>query len=370
MTSSNRGSGSHPGLALLTVLVQAAGTAITTRGQAGVIGYVLLVLSGLALADRHLFPRRNFLIVTGAILAYLLLGGPPGLTFLAPMIAASAAILAGYRLLVWPAAAVGYAVWFGVSAPTADRALVAAAIVTGVGLFAEVTAPVARLIRQSRQERRRLNEERQRRQASEERLRIAAELHDVLGHHLSLINVRAGVGLHLMGREPEQARIALDTIQQASAEALREVQSVLSTLYSPVQGAPRAPAPGLDLLEALTADAGLPVRTEVSGEPRPLPAGTDRAAYRIVQEALTNVRRHAGPDAAATVTVEYGPRALVIKIQNGGKAQEPADTPAGNGITGMRERAAALGGALWAGPSPDGGWQVRASLPLDPEPAP
>jgi signal transduction histidine kinase len=356
-----------PGLALLTAVTQSVGTAILTRGQpgVGVFGYLLLVLSGFALADRHVFARRNFLIVAAMITTYHVLDRPPGLAFIAPVIAASVAIGAGYRWLVWAAAAAGYGLWAAVTGPDGDRALTAAAVVVGLGLLTEVATPVVRLVQQAAREQRRLTEERRRRQASEERLRIAAELHDVLGHHLSLINVRAGVGLHLMSREPEQARIALDTIQQTSAEALREVRSVLDTLYPNGEGAPRAPTPGLDQLAGLTADACLPVRTAVSGEVRPLPPGIDRAAYRIIQEALTNVRRHAGPGASATITIEYQPEALVIQIDDSGgsSATSPAEAAAGNGITGMRERAAALGGELVAGPSPDG-WRVQADLPL------
>jgi signal transduction histidine kinase len=191
---------------------------------------------------------------------------------------------------------------------------------------------------------------------------MAAELHDVLGHHLSLINIRAGIGLHLMDREPEQARAALDTIQQTSAEALREVQAVLTTLYPSGPAAPRAPAPGLERLDDLTGDAGLPTRTVISGEPVPLPAGVDRAAYRIVQEALTNIRRHADRGATATVTIDYRPDALVIHVDDDGDVRDAR--PPGNGITGMRERAAALGGTVTAGPSPDGGWRVHADLPF------
>ncbi|UWP78865.1 histidine kinase [Dactylosporangium fulvum] len=362
-----------PGLAVLTALVQALGTAALTRGEpadVGVAGYVLLVLSGLALADRHKRPRVNGIIVAAAIVTYHVLDRPDGITFMAPVIAASAAITAGHRWVAWGVAAASYAVWAVLDGPTAGRALTVAAILAGAGLVTEMGTEAVRLAKQAIREQRRLEEERRRRRASEERLRIAAELHDVLGHHLSLINVRAGVGLHLMAREPEEARLALDTIHRASAEALREVQSVLNTLYPTGEAAPRAPAPGLDRLDELTADAGLPVRTVVDGEPRSLPSGVDRAAYRIVQEALTNVRRHAGAGAAATITVEYRPEALVIQIDNHGGAREPADAPAGNGITGMRERAAALGGTLATGPEPGGGWRVRADLPLDPEPAP
>jgi signal transduction histidine kinase len=359
---------SHPGLALLTALVQAAGAALATRGHpadVGVIGYVLLVLSGLALADRHRFPQRNFVIVAAAVTAYHLVCDVPAPTFLAAMIAASAAIVAGHRWLVCAVASGGYGLWVALTAPTLNRALTAAAVVVAAYALTELLTPVARAIRQATQERQRLAEERQRRQAMEERLRIAAELHDVLGHHLSLINIRAGVGRHLMDRDPEQARAALDTIQQTSAEALREVQSVLNTLHPTGSSAPRAPAPGLDHLDGLTADAGLTVRTVISGSPRRLPAEIDRAAYRIVQEALTNVRRHASPGAGATVTIEYLPQSLSVQIDDDGTLTDIA--PPGNGITGMRERAAALGGSLTAGPAPTGGWRVHAGLPLEPE---
>ena len=364
-----------PGLALLTALVQSVGTAIVIRGEpvrVGGFGYVLLVLSGFALADRHQFPRRNFLCVAAFTLAYHLVDRPLGLSFIAPLIAVSVAIGLGQRWLVWSTAAGSYVLWVGVHTPGLDVGLTVAAVIVILGLATEMATVAVRPIQQALRERRRLNEERQRRKASEERLQIAAELHDTLGHHLSLINLRAGVGLHLMSREPEQARVALDTIQQTSAEALREVQSVLATLYATGEGAPRSPAPGLDRLGGLTADAGLTVETIMSGDPRPLPLGVDQAAYRIVQEALTNVRRHAGPAAAATITIEYRPEALMIRIADNGKVRgrttdgtpEPASAPAGNGITGMRERAAALGGSLIAGPEPDGGWRVQASLPL------
>ncbi|MEJ3745357.1 histidine kinase [Actinomycetes bacterium KLBMP 9797] len=361
-----RSSQPGPGLAVLTALAQTAGTALAAPGPpaaVGFSGYGLLVLSGLALADRHKYPRVNGLIVAGATVAYHVLDHPTGLTFLAPMIAASALVTAGRRWFAWAAATMAYALWAVLNSTTVDGALTAAALVAGLGLCAEVATVVVRGSLRSLREQRRLQEERERRQASEERLRIAAELHDVLGHHLSLINVRAGVGLHLMDRAPDQARAALDTIQQTSAEALREVQAVLNRLYPSGEDAPRAPAPGLDRLDGLTADAGLPVRTVIGGVPRPLPAGTDRAAYRIIQEALTNVRRHAGPGATVTIRIEYRPEALMVWVDDDGGARAPAPAPAGTGITGMRERAAALGGALAAGPAPDGGWRVCAELP-------
>jgi signal transduction histidine kinase len=214
-------------------------------------------------------------------------------------------------------------------------------------------------------ERARARAEQERRQQSEERLRIARELHDVLGHHLSLINVQAGVGLHLLDSRPEQAREALTAIKSASAEALREVRTVLGVLRPEDEQAPRAPAPGLDGLAELTAEAGLPVTVRRTGQPRPLPAEVDRAAYRIVQEALTNVRRHAGTGVSAEVIVGYEPGAVRVVVTDDGVGPgapvEASDE--GNGIAGMRARAAALGGTLSAGPAPGGGFRVEATFP-------
>jgi signal transduction histidine kinase len=196
-------------------------------------------------------------------------------------------------------------------------------------------------------------------------MRIARELHDVLAHNISLINVQAGVALHLMDEQPGQSRSALAAIKQASNDALGELRSVLDVLRQGDEAPPRAPASGLAQLDSLVAGAGatgLEVRTRVEGTPRPLPAGTDLAAFRIVQESLTNVTRHAGP-ATATVLVRYGDD-LTVQVDDDGRGPEAAGGP-GNGIRGMRERVAALGGELTTGPRPDGGFRVLARLPLD-----
>jgi signal transduction histidine kinase len=187
-----------------------------------------------------------------------------------------------------------------------------------------------------------------------------------------------------MDEQPGQSRTALVAIKQASNDALRELRSVLDILR---QGGdvPRAPTSGLDSLDGLVANAaaaGLEVRTRVEGTPRPLPAGVDLAAFRIVQEALTNVTRHAGP-ATATVHIAYGDQELTVRVDDDGNGVGPPsaavglfrpadspvgsdgrDRPSGNGIRGMRERAAALGGELTAGPRPGGGFRVSAHLPL------
>lgn len=200
-------------------------------------------------------------------------------------------------------------------------------------------------------------------------MRIARELHDVLAHNISMINVQAGVAGHLIDRQPEQAREALVTIKEASREALRELRGTLGLLRGVDDEAPRAPAPGLARLGELIErhhSAGLAVRVVTTGEVRPLAPGADLAAYRIVQESLTNVVRHASAD-TATVTMAYGPRDVVITVDDDGISPPAASGPAGNGLTGMRERATAAGGDLSAGPRPDGvrGFRVRASLPIE-----
>ncbi|GGQ34529.1 signal transduction histidine kinase [Actinomadura coerulea] len=205
-----------------------------------------------------------------------------------------------------------------------------------------------------------------RRRAIEERLRIARELHDVLGHNISLINVQATAALHGLRREPQRAEDALTAIKQASKDVLREMRATLGVLRQVDEAAPVAPAPGLGRLDELTrglAAAGLKISTEVEGEPRPLPAEADLAAYRIVQEALTNVTRHSGAT-SAVVRVGYGADGVVVSVQDDGTPRSGAPSSGGSGIRGMRERAEALGGDLDAGPGPDGGFTVRARLPL------
>ncbi len=198
------------------------------------------------------------------------------------------------------------------------------------------------------------------RRRSEQRLAIARDLHDVLAHNLSLINVQASTALHLVDERPEHAKPALEAVKRASGEALRELRGVLETLRGADE---RAPAPTLARLDELTAQAaaaGLEIDTRVDGEPRALPASVELAAFRICQEALTNVIRHAGA-ASARVRVGYGARELTVEVVDDGRGGVPK---AGNGLTGMRERTAAVGGSLDAGPRPEGGFRVHATLPV------
>ncbi|MEU7833870.1 sensor histidine kinase [Nonomuraea sp. NPDC049129] len=206
-------------------------------------------------------------------------------------------------------------------------------------------------------------EEEARRRASEERLRIARELHDLLGHNISMINVQAAAALHGLKKRPEDAEAALRAIKEASKETLRELRTTLGVLRQVDEGAPTAPADSLARMEALVAASGLDVRTELSGPLDEVPAEVDLAAARIIREALTNVSRHSGADTARlTVTNESGN--IVIRVEDDG----PGATFTGGtgfGLQGMRERATALGGTLEAGPRPDGGFQVVAHLPLN-----
>jgi signal transduction histidine kinase len=208
--------------------------------------------------------------------------------------------------------------------------------------------------------------EREREAIAEERRRIARDLHDVVAHSVSVMTVQAGAARLLVTEAPERAREPLASVEGTGRQALGEMRRLLGILRGEDGRAQLAPEPGLarlDELLARTCTAGLPVELAVEGEPRALPAGVDLAAYRIVQEALTNARKHAGP-ARARVTLRYGREALELEIADDGRATANG-AGGGHGLVGMRERAALYGGELEAGPRRDGGFAVRARLPVD-----
>ena len=204
-----------------------------------------------------------------------------------------------------------------------------------------------------------------------ERDRIARELHDVIAHSVSLIVVQAGAGERLLETAPEQARESFDAIRRAGADALDELRRLLGLLRDrPAGGMATEPQPGLDRLERLVAEAreaGLEVKLEIHGKPRVLPPGIDLAAYRIVQEALTNVRKHSGTR-LATATVEYGARELLLTVADDAPTRRRTTATTngpGHGLIGMRERVAIYGGTLEAGPREPQGFEVRARLPIE-----
>jgi signal transduction histidine kinase len=210
-----------------------------------------------------------------------------------------------------------------------------------------------------------------------ERARIARELHDVIAHNVSVMVVQADGASYALDTDPGRAREALAAISATGRQALAEMRRLLGVLRREEEGgtSQRAPQPGIGELGELldqARGAGLPVSFGVEGDPRPLPGGIALTAYRIVQESLTNTRKHAGPVASATVTLRYSGDALVLAIADDGRvdpggAAMPGAT--GHGLTGMRERVAACGGSVAAGPRPGGGFEVVATLPLTPAPA-
>jgi signal transduction histidine kinase len=209
------------------------------------------------------------------------------------------------------------------------------------------------------------------RAVSEERLRIARELHDVVAHTMSLIAVQAGVANHVAGERPDEARRALSSIEETSRGALREMRALLGVLRDDGKEDP-APAPGLAELGTLVrraAAAGVRVELDVTGEPPPLSAGLELAAYRVVQEAVTNVIKHAATD-RCQVIVTYGPEAFTVEVVDDGRGTGTVPAQAGHGIAGMRERVGMYGGEFHAGPRSGPGFRVTARFPLTAPAAP
>ena len=359
--------------ALAVAVFQLAGTIGASHNQPDrksidVIA-VLLVLTGpAALAVRDRWPLVAATVAAAAADIYIGLGYPYGPIFVSVALALFSAIQFGRRRPSWiiaGAAYGGYVLATALDPRANDRA--GWAHLTLVAGWVAVVLVVSELVRTRREqfaERRRAEADEQRRQADERRLRVAQDLHDVLAHNISLINVQASVALHLIEEHPDQAGTALVNIKQASREALHELRSALDLLRDGDDGhAPRTPAPRLEDIDTLVAgvrSSGLDVRYELTPPSRPLPAAVELATYRIVQEALTNVTRHSG---ARTASVRIAcDHDIDIEITDDGRG---GPATAGNGITGMRERAGALGGTLDAGPRPGKGFRVAAHLPVE-----
>ncbi|GAA0965560.1 sensor histidine kinase [Actinocorallia libanotica] len=209
----------------------------------------------------------------------------------------------------------------------------------------------------------------------EERSRIARELHDVVAHHVSVMTVQASAARRIMERNPDAARESIETIEQVGRTALAEMRRIVGVLRTErdpvVSAAELTPQPGTQDLTGLVEqlrETGLAVQLEVDGEPRDLSTGVDLAVYRLVQEALTNSLKHAGPHARAWVRLKYSERALVLEVADDGRGSSEAacnDPGPGHGLVGMRERVALYGGELRIGPRAGGGFEVRARFPLE-----
>ncbi|MFM9367462.1 sensor histidine kinase [Streptomyces sp. Da 82-17] len=224
-------------------------------------------------------------------------------------------------------------------------------------------------IRERAERAERTREEEARRRVAEERLRIARDLHDVVAHHIALVNVQAGVAAHVMDKRPDQAKEALGHVREASRSALDELRATVGLLRQTGDPeAPTEPAPGLARLGELVdgfRNTGIPVELARADEDAPLPAAVDLAAYRVIQEALTNVHKHAGAGARAELSViRVGANVEITVIDDGPGTDEPAEGGGGHGLLGMRERVSALGGTLTAGPRYGGGFRVHAILPV------
>jgi signal transduction histidine kinase len=230
-------------------------------------------------------------------------------------------------------------------------------------MLVERNKQLAHLTGRLRQE----QEDKARRAVTEERVRIARELHDVVAHHMSVIVIQAGLARYVFGTDPATARGALTTIADTGSEAMGEMRRLLSVLRIEVNDDAEGydPAPGLQRLEQLVErvnSAGLPVKMSITGAVRPLPPGIDLCAYRIVQESLTNVLKHAGP-ATATVSLHYGAE-LELRVTDDGRGPTVTPDGDGHGLIGMRERVKLYGGTVTAGPKPSGGFEVAVTLPL------
>lgn len=334
-------------------------------GGVDAVDYALMAVGSLALVAHRALPR-TVLAVTTACLTALVLHAEPTTTAAFPVLGAvHAAAHRGHRGVGLGASAV-FLTGFYAAAPgdpgIVERTLLLAgwfvcALVTGIA--GKTWQAYLRQTEERALEAERTREEAALRRAGEERLRIARELHDSLTHSISIVKLQAGVAVHLARKRGEEIPPALLAIEEASGEAMRELRSTLEVLRTD------EPTGSPALLVERARSAGLAVELTVTGRERPLSPEVDRAAYRIVQECLTNAARHAGGSASVRVRLGYGERELVIRVVDDGAGDAARPPVEGTGLTGMRERVAALGGVLWVGPRAEGGFAVRAELPLD-----
>ncbi|WP_327371102.1 sensor histidine kinase [Streptomyces sp. NBC_01217] len=360
--------------ALAAVIAAAVIVAALAASTPDALDLLLIAAGSLALAGHHRFPRAVLAVTTLCMLGYVIHAQPGSWAAFPVLAAVHAAARSGHR--AWGVAAgalflTGCFTVLAATAPAPQDTVERTLLLLGWFLCAGVTGLIDKnwqaYLRQTEQ--RALDAERTRdetalRRAGEERLRIARELHDSLTHSISIVKLQAGVAVHLARKRGAEVEPALLAIQEASGEAMRELRATLEVLRTDVV----EPGTGLDRIDELAErarTAGIALAVTVSGDERPLSPAVDRAAYRIVQEALTNVARHADR-ARTTVRLTYTEQALTVHVDDHGPCAAGDTVTAGTGLTGMRERVTALGGTLDAAPRPAGGFSVRATLPLHP----
>ncbi|MET9341786.1 sensor histidine kinase [Nonomuraea sp. NPDC003804] len=379
-------------LALFITVMQVQGTIVRNTGEVvqrpltdlGHLGFGLLIVSGVVVAVRRRWPVPAFVTAALASSVYYSLDFPDGPGWLGLFVAlyTLTAYGDGRRSLV--IAGVGTsvltAVWLVAAADIEPRAAVgwvffrigASVMSAALGESVRTRQVIATEAQERAELAERTREEEARARVDAERLRIAREVHDTVAHAIAIINVQSGVTAHVLDKRPDVAREALHAIEQTSSRALHEMRAILGVLRDDNgDDGRREPYPGLGQIDELAAkarEAGLEVELEETSPAAPLPSAVGSAAYRIVQESITNVVRHAGPT-RVTVALNPGIEALEIRVTDEGSRAAPghrsADPrPAGRGILGMRERCQLLGGELDAGPLPGGGFEVRARLPL------
>ncbi|MFI2430950.1 sensor histidine kinase [Streptomyces sp. NPDC018693] len=375
-------------------LAAARGTEQRSLADAGYLGYALLVVGGLVVTARRVWPVLVLVTAAAASLLYYALEFPDGYGWLGLMIALYTVAAYGDGRRSLAIAGVGTVVlatgWLYASADVEPREAIGwvffrigvAAMSTALGESVRSRRVIAADAEERAELAERTREEEARARVDAERLRIAREVHDTVAHAIAIINVQSGVTAHVLDKRPEQAREALQTIAQTSSRTLQEMRAILGVL----RGDDDEPVPhaGLQQIDDLTAEAraaGLDVTLEVDSPPAPLPSAVDSAAYRILQESITNIIRHTGPT-HVTVVVNPGIDHLEIRVTDRGRragvhgtgARGPSgngtgtgrrDTP-GRGLLGMRERCQLLGGDFNAAPTPGGGFEVTARLPLAP----